>query len=59
MNWADLVIVMEEKYRKIITGNGGSDFRKKIIVLSIPDLFKYYQKELVVLLEEKVEHLFN
>lgn len=54
MNWADLVIVMEEKHRRIITKNGGSHFRKKITVLSIPDRFKYYQKELIEHLEEKV-----
>lgn len=58
MSWADLVIVMEEKHRKIITENGGSNFRKKIRVLSIPDRFKYYQKELITLLEDKAEPLF-
>lgn len=57
MEWADLVIVMEEKHRKIIIENGGSKFRKKISVLSIPDRFKYYQKELIELLEQKVSPL--
>lgn len=53
MNWADLVLVMEEKHRKLIVKNGGSEFGRKIKVLSIPDRFKYYQKELIVLLEQK------
>lgn len=53
MIWADIVIVMEERHRKLIIQNGGSEFRKKINVLSIPDRFKYYQKELIVLLEQK------
>lgn len=59
MEWADLVIVMEERYRKIITKNGGSNFRKKITVLSIPNHFKYYQKELLQLLEEKANPIFT
>ena len=59
MEWADLVIVMEEKHRRIISENGGSQFRKNIKVLNIPDHFKYYQKELIQLLEEKVEPLIE
>ncbi|WP_296381674.1 phosphotyrosine protein phosphatase [Winogradskyella sp.] len=47
MDWADLVIVMEEKHKRVIVENGGLHFRKKITVLSIPDRFKYYQKELI------------
>ncbi|WP_299336826.1 hypothetical protein [uncultured Psychroserpens sp.] len=58
MEWADLVIVMEEKHRKIITENGGSHFRKKIKVLAIPDRFKYYQNDLIELLVLKAEPLF-
>ena len=57
MKWADLIIVMEEKHRKLIVGNGGSEFGKKIHVLSIPDRFKYYQKELIELLEQKARRL--
>ena len=40
MNWADLVLVMEEKHRKLIVKNGGSEFGSKIKVLSIPDRLK-------------------
>ncbi|OSY89324.1 phosphotyrosine protein phosphatase [Tenacibaculum holothuriorum] len=57
MNWADLVIVMEEKHKELIILNGGSEFSHKIRVLSIPDRFKYYQKELIYLLEEKAKPL--
>jgi predicted protein tyrosine phosphatase len=53
MKWADLVIVMEEKHRRLIVENGGSEFGKKIKVLAIPDRFKYFQKELIDLLEQK------
>lgn len=58
MQWADIVFVMENKHLKVITENGGSHFRKKINVLSIPDRYKYYQKELIELLELKAEPLF-
>ncbi|WP_425076954.1 phosphotyrosine protein phosphatase [Psychroserpens sp. S379A] len=58
MNWADLVIVMEQRHRKLIVENGGSEFGNKIKVLAIPDRFKYYQKELIELLEQKAEPLF-
>lgn len=54
MEWADLVLVMEEKHRRVITENGGSHFGKKIKVLAIPDRYKYYQNELIELLEAKV-----
>ncbi|WP_405207116.1 phosphotyrosine protein phosphatase [Aquimarina sp. LLG6339-5] len=57
MKWADLVIVMEERHRKLIVENGGSEFGSKIRILSIPDRFKYYQKELIDLLEQKAKPL--
>ncbi|WP_395091808.1 hypothetical protein ACF3NR_11105 [Vaginella massiliensis] len=30
-------------------------FKKELIVLNIPDLYKYYQKELIDILEEKLK----
>ncbi|MBW1297897.1 phosphotyrosine protein phosphatase [Aquimarina litoralis] len=57
MKWADLVMVMEERHRKLIIENGGSKFGKKINVLAIPDRFKYFQKELIDLLEQKARPL--
>ncbi len=59
MEWADLVIVMEEKHKRLIVNNGGSQFRKKIQVLRIPDRYKYNQKELIDLLELKARPLFD
>jgi predicted protein tyrosine phosphatase len=52
MEWADAVLVMEERHRKAIQQNGGARFGKKIRVLGIPDRYKYYQRELIELLEE-------
>jgi predicted protein tyrosine phosphatase len=53
MLWADCVLVMEERHRKAIKTNGGARFGNKIRVLRIPDRYKYYQRELIDLLEEK------
>jgi predicted protein tyrosine phosphatase len=53
MEWADTVLVMEDKHRKAIRQNGGAQFGKKIRVLGIPDRYKYYQRELIELLEER------
>jgi len=55
MEWADMVFVMEKKHQKLILDNGGLHFKDKIIILHIPDKYQYYQKELIVLLEEKVQ----
>ncbi len=52
--WADLVYVMEEKHRKIINKHTNKAYNSIIKVLHIPDIFKYYQKELLLLLDEKI-----
>ena len=54
LQWADLIFVMETKHkRKILETNPGRH-AKKITVLHIPDRYKYYHKELLSLLEQKV-----
>ncbi|MFT6000026.1 MAG: putative protein tyrosine phosphatase [Neolewinella sp.] len=53
MEWADLLLVMEERHRKAIKTTGGARFGKKIRVLGIPDRYKYYQRELIELLVER------
>lgn len=52
--WADLVYVMEEKHRKIINDQTIKNYNSKITVLNIPDVYKYYQKELLQLLDDKI-----
>lgn len=52
---ADLVFVMETKHKDIINKNTSSKYSKKIIVLNIKDVYKYYQKELIDILEIKVK----
>jgi len=53
LEWADLVIAMEEKHRKFINNSFASSYHHKITVLNIPDKYTYYQKELIDLLMQK------
>lgn len=57
--WADCVIVMERKHREIILASTKGNYANKIKVLSIPDVYKYYQKELIAELEEKAGDLIR
>ncbi len=52
LDWADRIYVMEEKHLHYIQSI--SNTTKEIIVLDITDNFGYYQKELLQILEEKV-----
>ena len=55
VNWADRIYVMEEKHRQLILQNSKTEADQKITVLNIPDHFKFYQKELIKILENKVK----
>lgn len=59
VEWADWVIVMERKHRDEILSNAQVNYSRKIKVLDIPDIYKYYQKELITLLEEKAGALIR
>ena len=52
---ADLVFVMEHKQKAEIKKITGQQFSEKIIVLNIPDVYKYYDKELIKILSLKVQ----
>ena len=54
LDWADKVYVMENKHKKQIEASVGSKYNKKIIVLNVPDIFKYYQKELIEIFNDLV-----
>ncbi len=54
LEWADVVYVMENKHKNEIGKHVGSKYNKKIIVLNITDDYKYYQRELIQLLENRV-----
>ncbi|QBO58439.1 low molecular weight phosphatase family protein [Chryseobacterium salivictor] len=50
---ADLIYVMETKHKNQIDSNTENKYSKKIKVLKIPDIYKYYQKELIEILKSK------
>ncbi len=56
--WADVIFVMENKHAKWIKENRPGRHADKIVVLRINDLYKYYQEELITLLENKTEKYF-
>ncbi len=57
LEWADVIIAMQEKHRKFINENFSGVDQKKIKVIHIQDRYGYYQKELIDLLKQKVEPL--
>jgi len=54
LDWADVVYVMEKKHKKEIN-NHTHKYSKKIVILNIKDNYKYFQKELIDILEKKVK----
>lgn len=54
LSWADLILVMENRHKQFINSQSKEKYESKIKILGIPDRFKYYQKELIEILEEKV-----
>jgi predicted protein tyrosine phosphatase len=59
LEWADWILVMEEKHRQFINQFATNKYGKKIKVLKIRDIYKYYQKELIEILEDKAENYFE
>jgi len=55
LEWADSIYVMEKKHKQEINKFVGDLYNSKIIILNIKDNYKYYQKELIILLENKVK----
>ncbi|MCC7574864.1 phosphotyrosine protein phosphatase [Candidatus Woesearchaeota archaeon] len=55
LDWADLVIVMEDHQRKFIGENFPKQYlNKKIICLDIKDIYNYDEPKLIKLLKEKI-----
>ena len=57
INWADLILVMENKHKKRITSEYNHLDLPKIIVLDIPDDYQYMDEELISILETSVEDI--
>jgi protein-tyrosine phosphatase len=55
LDWADLIFVMEKKHQRRIQDNflieSAND---KIVVLGIPDAYKYMDEELIDILKEAI-----
>jgi protein-tyrosine phosphatase len=60
IEWADLIFVMENKHKKrILEAFPELANSKEIIVLDIPDDFKYMEEELIKNLEDSVSFYLN
>lgn len=58
LEWANIVIVMEESQREFIAKNFPKQcLKNKIITLNIPDNYSYGQEELVNLIKGKIEEV--
>ncbi|RYD79648.1 MAG: protein tyrosine phosphatase [Sphingobacteriales bacterium] len=55
ITWADLILVMEKKHRQRISERFPEEIRwKDVIILDIPDDYKYMDEELIAELNAKV-----
>lgn len=55
IKWADIIYVMEEKHKQRLMAYFPDSVKfKNIIVLNILDNYKYMDKELIKILEEKI-----
>lgn len=60
LNWADIVFVMEYKHKQIIKQKFQAKLDQiKIIVLDIPDEYKYMDEELILSLRTAVDPYFD
>lgn len=58
--WADVIFVMEREHKKRLKERFSSSFlTKEVIVLHIPDEYRYMDKELVELLNDSVLTLLD
>ncbi|TAE02871.1 MAG: hypothetical protein EAZ97_02145 [Bacteroidetes bacterium] len=60
LDWADSVVVMEKHHRNFIRQKFPEVYKnKKIVCLYIPDDYDYMQTELIEILREKVESVYE
>ncbi len=59
LEWADLIVVMEDFQRTEISKRFPEQYlKKRILSLNIPDTYYYNQPELINILNSKVKELF-
>ena len=55
LEWADIVVVMEEKHKNKLSKKFSPFLKgKRVVVLGIPDEYDYMQPELIQILKAKV-----
>jgi predicted protein tyrosine phosphatase len=60
LQWADSILVMEKHHRDLIRKNYPEIYdTKKIICLYIEDEYDFMQPELILILKQKVEDVYN
>ncbi len=60
IEWADKIFVMEQAHKNKVTKRFYHDLKdKRLIVLGIPDDYKYMDEELVMLLKYKIGNLLG
>jgi predicted protein tyrosine phosphatase len=53
--WAELIFVMEERHKRVLTQRFGAELRdRRVVVLGIPDRYEYMDPDLVGLLRRRV-----
>ncbi len=58
LNWADIIIVMEEAQREELAKRFPKHYmQKRILSLNLPDIYRYNQPELIKELKEKMDEL--
>ncbi len=57
LEWADYIVVMEEKHKEFILENFPEFKNKKIFVLDIPDFYNFGDKKLIEILKLKLNEL--
>ena len=59
IKWADTIVVMEDFQKTEIANRFPKQYiKKRILSLSIPDMYQYNQPELISILKYKVKELF-
>ncbi len=60
MEWADVVIVMEQEQRKELGERfPGKYLEKRVLCLDVPDIYLYNSPQLVKVLEERMSQYFT
>lgn len=60
IDWADLIFVMEDKHAQILRQKYREELsQKELVILYIPDEYKYMDEELIEILKSSCESYWN